>query len=844
MPEHLDIQQLLDQGLNSEDAKRLQEQFGKNRFKEAGPGRLGNILLGLVKEPMFIILMVACCLYFILGELTEGFMMFTAIIIVTAISIYQEVKSTRALAALEKYTAPLSTLVRDRKQLQVASEDIVPGDLLLLSEGDQVPADGNIIIANDLSVNESVITGESMPVEKSRGANGQLFQGSTINSGSCAVKVTAIGNSTSLGKLGKLVNETKSSPTLLQKQTQRVVTVLASFGVVGFLVIFFINFSRNGDLVNSLLLGLTLAMAAIPEEIPVAFSSFMALGAYTMSQMGIVPKQPQIVEHIGATSVLCLDKTGTITENKMQVASVYHFDQDQLIDIQAGQKYPADNVIKIATLASERFPFDTMEQAIWKAYGDDEASRNTIPAMIHEYPLGGKPPMMTHVYPWQNEILAAGKGAVERILRICKLPAAQQHKIQEIANREGAKGYRVLGVAKAMLSHGVYPESQDDFAWEFTGLICLFDPPRKDAPITIEAMNDAGINVKLITGDFEATAKFIAQSIGLETGDSIISGDKVLDADETELRSMVRESNLFVRMFPEAKLKVINALKANGEIVAMTGDGVNDGPALKAAHIGIAMGKKGTEIAKLAANLVITNDQLSMIPAAVSHGRQIYQNIKKAIRYIIAIHIPIILMATLPLVLGWKYPNIFSPIHIIFLELIMGPTCSLFFQKEPVEGDIMKRPPRKIKKNLFSAEELTVALVQGIAITIGLAILYLQHLDSSIILPRSMVFMTFLFTNIFLTFACRSFTATFFTTIRYKNSLSGIVLLASILFIILVGFVAPIRSFFGMQLLTIPQLFQCFWVALVSVGWYEVYKFARKVTRQDKPVIKEIKINQ
>lgn len=813
------------QGLRTADIASLQQRFGRNVFTQRRKSHLPRIVKNIVVEPMFLLLLFAAGLYFLLNSVTEGFMMLTAILLVSAISVYQEIKSAHALDALKQYTAPLATVIRDGKEITIATTELVPGDVLLLHEGDMIPADATIMSANDLTVNESVITGESFAVEKRADDKTLLYQGSTVNSGACMALVSSTGNNTMLGKLGLSIAIADTEKTQLQKQTQVFVRQLALFGIIGFAVVFVVNFVRSDDWTASLLLGLTLAMAAIPEEIPVSFSSFMALGSYYMSRMGIIPRQAQIVENLGAANVLCLDKTGTLTENRMKVIMLYDHAQKQLYNLEETDMPGNSHLLYIAALASERHPFDNMECAIMDTFGKDNKQHVMLPDMIHEYPLEGRPPMMTHVYRDGEMMLAAGKGAVERILNVCRADQFTREKIAGYVNDMGAKGYRVLGIASAVIKDDVLPAAQDNADWQLEGLLALYDPPRTSAADVISKLHDAGIRVMLLTGDHLSTAMYIASRVGIYEYHRGITGEEVMSMGEYELQRIVKAESLYVRMFPEAKRKVIEALKANGGIVAMTGDGVNDGPAIKAAHIGIAMGKKGTEIARQAADLVITDDNLEMIPVAIEQGRRIYSNLKKAVRYIISIHIPIILVSTIPLLFSWKYPNIFTPIHVIFLELIMGPTCSLFYEKEPVEGNIMRMPPRERRTSLFSRRELFISVVQGLVITGGVLALYSIYMQQhSLEKTRTMVFTTLIISNIFLTFANRSFTEKFSKTIRYHNPLTPLIAGLSILFLVIIHLVPGIRQAFGLTLISVSESGICLLTGFASVAWFEFYK--------------------
>jgi Ca2+-transporting ATPase len=825
-------------GLTNNEASELLQLHGKNIFQVSESRRNVKIIWDVIKEPMFLLLVFACLLYFILGENSEGMMMIAAIIFVSAISIYQEVKSSNALKALQELTEPEVKVIRDGIQASISVDLLVPGDLILLEEGNKVPADANVIRQNDLTVNESLVTGESLPVNKDEISN-TLYQGTLINSGRCEAIVIATGSRTLLGKIGRSITANTVTATRLQISLNRFVKRFAFFGIAAFLLVFLINYINSKSLVSSLLFGLTLAMSAIPEEIPVAFSSFMALGAYHMSKLGIISRQPLTIENLGAVNIICLDKTGTITENKMTVHSIYDHASSAVIEM-PGIKQKNSEVLYYGLLASEEDPFDAMERAIVEAYKKADGEMPGLKIKT-EYPLGGNPPMMTHVYDVNGSLIVASKGAVERIIKVCGLGGSVAEKILEISRSFAIKGQRVLGIAGTQ-HDGPLPPDQENFNWQFKGLISLYDPPRPFVKNVLGQFYDAGINIKLLTGDFPETAMSIAKQTGIHSPGKFYTGNDILSATENELHNMVNEVNIFARMFPEAKMKVIHSLMHQGNIVAMTGDGVNDGPALKAANIGIAMGKRGTEVARQSAGLIITDDDLRKVAEAIRQGRKIFINIKKAIRYIISIHIPIILTASVPLLLGWKYPNIFTPIHIIFLELIMGPTCSVFYEREPVESNVMKLPPAK-KESLFRKDEVGISVLQGITITIGILVLYLLLIRDGYSLEavRTMVFTTLILSNIFLTFVNRSFTNTFSETIRYKNNLVVPVLAISPCFLLLIHLVTPLRQLFGLDVISFQEFIICFLTSFISVAWFEIYKTElMRVTRLRNPDHKQM----
>jgi len=815
-------------GLNEAELSELEKLYGKNIFESDKDGGFFRTVWNLFKEPMFLLLVFACALYFILGESKEGLLMFAALLFVGAISVYQELKSSRALAMLKQYTEPRIIVVRDGSEKTIESEDLLPGDIMKLEEGNRIPADAMLLQSNDFTVDESVVTGESVPVERKEGpVTGKILQGTMVNSGKAYARVTETGNHTMLGKLGKSISAISGSKTLLQQQIGKFVKIMAMLGFTAFAIIWLVNYLHSKDILQSLLLGLTLAMSVIPEEIPVAFSSFMAFGAAQMAKLGIITRQPQTIENLGAVSIVCIDKTGTITENKMQVKKIYDFEQDKIETLDQGKNIQGIQLMRYAMLASESDPFDAMEKAIVKAYQEDagSAAKHHL-NIIHEYPLEGQPPMMTHVYEEDGQKIIAAKGAPERILRICKLDEITTNKLRAIVKDLASQGYRVLGVSSADGLSAPYPERQDDFEWVFKGFVALFDPPKQAINEVFAKWYRAGIEIKLLTGDYAETAMNIAGLVGIKKHSEYITGDEVMKLTPEELRKTVKHTNIYARMYPEAKLKIINILKDNQEIVAMTGDGVNDGPALKAAQIGIAMGSGGSEIAKDSADLVITDDHLEKITDAIQQGRKIYNNLKKAIRYIISIHIPIIFTASMPVLLGWKYPNIFSPIHIIFLELIMGPTCSIFYEQEPIEANLMSKPPRPRLQNMFSRKELSMSIVQGLIITCGILSFYYYLMDLGYALPyvRTAVFTTLILCNISLTFLNRSFEEIFLKTIHYKNKLAPYVLLISAFFLGVILFVPQVKAVFQFTTISLLHYMICLVISIICTVWVDVYK--------------------
>jgi Ca2+-transporting ATPase len=598
-----------------------------------------------------------------------------------------------------------------------------------------------------------------------------------------------------------------------------------------FIIVWILNFLNSRNIIDSLLKALTLAMSILPEEIPVAFTTFMALGAFRLMKMGIIVKGMKTVETLGSATVICTDKTGTITENRMTLAGVYALINNKTFAINALDE-AAKQVVRNAMWASEPAPFDPMEKALHEVYATSfYTDERPFFKMVHEYPLGGQPPMMTHIFEDENgNRIIAVKGAPEAIINHASLSDEEATKIHIALADFASKGYRVLGVGTSAFDGNNFPAEQESFPFKFSGLVAFYDPPKKNMRAVFDAFYKAGIKVKIITGDNTATTAAIAKETGFSGYDKTITGNELTTMNEMDLDNRIEGINIFARMYPEAKLKVINALKANQEIVAMTGDGVNDGPALKAAHIGIAMGSKGTEIAKQAASLILADDDLSKMVDAIAMGRKIYANLKKAIQYIISIHIPIILTVFIPLALGWVYPNIFSPVHIIFLELIMGPTCSIIYENEPAEKNTMLQKPRSFTTTFFNWNELVTSIIQGLMITAGVLLVYQYAVNSGLDenSTRTMVFVALISANIFQTFVNRSFFYSVWFTLRYKNALIPLITGATIVLTACMIYITPVAGLFKFSRLEAGNLTIGISGAFIFVMWYEIVKWVKR----------------
>lgn len=822
-------------GLSTEEVNTIRD--GSNElFQEKRTDPRLELIREIVTEPMFLILIVTAGVYFILQETTEAFFMIGAIAMISAISWYQSSRAQQALNALNAYTQVLVSVIRDNLVVQINRETIVTGDAVVITEGDLIPVDGKLLLANDLSVNESILTGEAFAVNKqtdSTEAEGQVFQGTLVLSGQGVVRATAVGAATRLHQIGRAIDDLEKQKSVLQLQIESFVRRMAVLGTGVFLLILLVDFFRTRQFLNSLLEGLTIAMSVLPEEIPVAFTVFLALGAYRLARRDIIVKRANTTESLGSVNVLCLDKTGTITENRMELRQLYVYREDRVKSVDQISTATDRELIRVAMWASETAPFDPMEKALHQAYADStKDDERTVYRMVNEYPLSGKPPMMTHVFS-RTEIpeIVATKGAPEAILACSSLPNAEQAKIRKTVDELSARGLRLLGVGIARQIPKPLPERQQEIAFEFLGLVGFYDPPKAGIHDSFEKLYRAGIRLKIITGDSVYTTTAIAKQSGFAFTHPPLIGAQIDQLPAEALAKTVDQTEIFCRITPEQKLKIIQTLKDQGKIVGMTGDGVNDGLALKAAHIGIAMGREGTEIARRAASLILVNGNIDAIAEAVAVGRRIYDNLKKAIQYIISIHIPIILTVAVPVLFHWTYAAIFSPVHVIFLELIMGPTCSIVYENEPMEPHTMERPPRAIGQTFFGTRELLISILQGLVITVGTLGVYYYGLVQA--LPetevRSLVFLSLLIANIFLTLVNRSFYYSILTTLRYPNQRMLWILLLTIVLMIAMVSLPSLASFFGITRLSWSLLGIAVGVGAMSTLWFELVKWRIRV---------------
>ncbi|MEO8332976.1 MAG: cation-translocating P-type ATPase [Gallionella sp.] len=826
-------------GLSTTEALHRLAASGYNESSPPPTRRVWHTVADVLREPMFMLLIAAGGIYLLLGDFGDALMLLFFVALIVILTVSQQHKSERVLEALRDLSSPRAMVLRDGKQQRIAGREVVPGDLLLLTEGDRVAADAVLLSCNDLLADESLLTGESVPVRKrpgnaaaaalQPGGDDQpfVYAGTVLVQGSGIGLVTATGKSSAIGQIGKSLENALPGASPLRIQTGQLVRRLAILaGALCLLLVIAYGISR-GHWLDAFLAGITLAMASLPEEFPVILSVFMALGAWRISRRDVLTRRLDAIETLGATTVLCVDKTGTLTENRMVIRKLYSDGRMLQVDSHSPLPEPWHELVEFGILASERDPFDPMERAL------HELGQRTLSGsehlheqwqLVHEYSLSPELLAMSHVWQGdeQKHHMVAAKGAPEAIIDLCHLPEAQVLSIEQAAAEMADQGLRVLGVARASLEAGQqWPLQQHDIAFSFVGLLGLQDPLRPDVPEAIAQCHSAGIRVVMITGDHARTAQAIADEIGLSS-EQMLTGSELDALSDQELRARLRGVSVFARIVPQQKLRLVEAFKATGEIVAMTGDGVNDAPALKAAHIGVAMGKRGTDVAREAAGLVLLKDDFASLVATIRLGRRIYDNLRKAMSYALSVHIPIVGMALLPVLLG--EPLLLLPAHIMFLQMIIDPACSIFFEAEPEATDIMQRPPRPANEHLFGGKLMTGSLLQGTVAFAVAAAIYAwaisQGFEENNV--RTMVFVAMVAGNIALVFSNRSLNATWQGAWSQENPVLWWIVLGGSAALSLVLSVPVLRELFhfsgNAQHIVVVAALSAFSVLLLSAG--------------------------
>ncbi len=831
-------------GLSHTEAAARLKVDGANELPVTGKRNLFGIALEVLREPMFLLLAAAGAIYLLLGDVGDALMLLGFVCVVMSITIFQEYKTERVLEALRELTSPRALVIRDGIERRIAGREVVRGDVLILSEGDRIPADAALFSCNHFSVDESLLTGESVAVRKHAQADANeimppggddlpfVYSGTLVVQGRGLAHVLATGARSEIGKIGKALQGLDTEATPLQIEINRLVRLLAIIGVsLSFLLMVIYGLTR-GDWLRGLLSGITLAMSILPEEYPLVLTVFMAMGAWRIAKHHVLTRRSHTVEALGSATVLCVDKTGTLTANRMSVqqlainGSLFTIENN---DVLLPENY--HELVEFGILASETSPFDAMEKAIHELgeqYLNNTEHLHGDWELAHEYALS--PELLALSYGWKthsrDEYIVAAKGAPEAIADLCHFNPAQLAELAVQVNSLAAQGMRVLGVAKAKHRGGIWPSLQHDFDFQFLGLIGLADPVRPTVVSALKECHAAGIRVVMITGDYPATAAAIAEQIGLTVGSGgIITGTELGKMDDATLRERIRHANIFARMVPEQKLRLVNALKANGEVVAMTGDGVNDAPALKAAHIGIAMGGRGTDVAREAASLVLLDDDFASIVHAVRLGRGIFDNLRKAMAYIFAVHIPIVGLSLIPLLLGW--PPVFAPVHIVFLELIINPACSIAFEAEPAEHNVMRRPPRPPKEPLFGKSILLLSLLQGVFVMLAtlMVLSYALHHSATEEAARALTFTTLVIGSIGLILVNRSWHHNTLHTLFYRNPSFWWVTGGALTFLALTLTLPLLREVFHFAIISAKEFVLCALVGAASVIWFELYKW-------------------
>lgn len=766
-------------GLSGTEAEARLAAEGPNELPRASRRTTFRIAGEVLREPMLALLLVGALLYFLLGDLTEAIVLASFACFSVFITVVQEARTERVLEALRDLASPRALVVRDGRRMRIAGREVVRGDILIIEEGDRIAADARILSNNGLQVDESLLTGESFPVAKGEANESGVNSGTLAVRGGAICEVTATGAASRLGQIGKVLGSIEAEPPRLQIETRRMVRLFALVGISVSILAVILQGATRGNWLEAALAGIALGMSMLPEELPVVLTVFMAMGAWRISKLNVLTRRAATIETLGSATVLCTDKTGTLTENRMTIAELRLADGQCFRRPSEGTTILPDAFLPLAELgimASAADPFDPMEKA-FHALGAEQGGERVSQLRsddhrIHRlYPLEKPVLAMSHVWGAPDRagtLTVAAKGAPESIAELCGATEKERMLIRSMVEEMAAGGLRVLGVAVANWGDGPLPESQCEFHYRFVGLVGLADPLRPSVPAAIGDCRMAGIRVIMITGDHPVTARTIAQQAGIAAGD-VLTGTDLAGLDDDALAQRIARCSVYARIMPEQKLRIVETLKRAGEIVAMTGDGVNDAPSLKAAHIGIAMGGRGTDVAREASSMVLLDDDFGSIVASIRMGRRIYDNLRKAIGFIIAVHVPVAGLALIPLLLG--YPLLLGPVHIAFLEMVIDPVCSLVFEAETAEANVMRRPPRSPEKRLFSGRTVAWSLFQGsmALMLVGGLVIAGHSIGENADHIRASSFVALVMTIMVLILVNRSFGASPFNAVARRN---------------------------------------------------------------------------
>ena len=815
-------------GLSRALVQRRQEEEGLNELPQSKPKRTLSIILNILKEPTVYILLGCGVIYFLIGDRQEALMLMGFLVLIISITVTQEAKAERALEALKDLSSPRALVLRDGTKQRIAGREVVRGDILFVNEGDRVPADAVLISGDYISSDESLLTGEAIPVDKKK--DSLLFAGATIVRGQGIALVKAIGVQTEIGKIGKSIQTTQAEGTNLEKQTNHLVKSVTWIAALLCVMVVVVYALSRGNWLEGSLVGLSLAMAIMPNELPAVLAIFMALGAWRLSQRRVLTRKLSAVENLGSVTVLCVDKTGTLTLNQMAIQKVYS--QGRYVDILNSNISSLDEefheAIEFGILASRKDPYDPMELAFVSAgskflQGTEHLHHDW--SLTKEYPLS--PELLSISHAWKPKagggFVVGAKGAPEAIIDLCHLSEADAKAAHLVAESMASEGLRVLGVAKASSDQAALPAKQHDFEFVLVGFIGLVDPVRSEVPNAVSECHKAGVRVVMITGDHPTTACSIARKIGLVNPNLVMTGAEMQEVSDVDLGIMAKKISVFSRVMPEQKLRLVNCLKASGEVVAMTGDGVNDAPALKSADIGIAMGGRGTDVARESADLVLLDDDFASIVEAIRMGRRIYTNLRSALVYLFAVHIPIAGMSIFPVVFG--LPLVFFPAHIAFLHLIIEPASSIAFEAEPADPGSMSEPPRDPNEKLLNRDLWIPSLVMGSSILVALLSVYYISLKRGFGEndARAFVFTTLIISNIVLIFMSRGSKTSLLKKLTSKpNKVVQYIILASLVMLGGVLYIEGLREVFNFSYLHPVDLIICITIGIVSVIWTEL----------------------
>ncbi len=840
------------EGLSQLQATAKLARDGPNELPPSQQRGWLGLLRDVVLEPMFLLLVACGGIYMLLGQLDEALMLLAFVFVVMGISLVQATRTERSLDALRDLSSPLALVLRDGQPRKVPGRELVCDDVVLIAEGDRVPADMEVLQAANLTVDESMLTGESLPVGKQASAatpaagqtpthvdDCRVFSGTLVTQGTAQGRVIATGERSALGRIGRSLQGLGAEATPIQQETRKVVKWVATVGLLlaaGLAVAYGL---RSGDWLQGVLAGLTMAMAVVPEELPVVLTLFLGLGAWRLARENVLARNMPAIELLGGTTVLCVDKTGTLTANHMAVRCIWSLNASY--DCAAPDTtsntalFPDElhELLEFAVLASHRQAFDPMETAIAQAGTTLLAHTEHLHsdwALVDDYPLSPAMLAMSRVWqsPDQRDRLIAAKGAPEAIADLCHADAALHASVATQVAAMAKDGLRVLGVARSRFAAQALPDNQHDFDFEFLGLIALQDPVRPDVPAAIAQCHAAGIRVVMVTGDHSATAVSIARQAGLNTNGKTLSGTELSVLSDEALAARLVDTNIFCRVQPDQKLRLVQAFQSRGEVVAMTGDGVNDAPALKAASIGVAMGARGTDVARQAADLVLLNDDFASLVTAVRYGRRIFANLRKAIVFVVAAHIPIVGLSLLPVMLGW--PLLLMPVHILFLQLIIDPTCTVVFEAEPDEADAMQRPPRHLDARLFGTAVLVRGLVQGLGLLVILVGVFVlsRGVSESDDTARALTFTVMVLANLGLIAVNRHWGPSFGHGQVGTNHAFLWITLATVTLLVCVLAIPAVASLFAFKRPPAALLLSGLGPVLLCLGWFEgVKRFVR-----------------